>query len=172
MKSDVSTRGLEELQRLIDRSVATAGPSAARSIAWSQRQMTATELVEFWNATPLVAMTTVSPSGRPHSAPVHARLLGARLSLVIYTDTVRRRDLRTNPRVSFTTWGPGGAAVIAYGRASEVADSVRAARPAQDGSEREVVEVVVEIDRIYAMGPRPTNDETPQPRDTGSVKAP
>lgn len=154
MKIDESEAAARALQTLMDRSAASAGRSVARSVAYPDRQMSAAELIEFWAQTGLVAMCTVGANGQPHVAPVHARLLGTRLTLVVYDDTVRRRDLQTNPRVAFTTWGPGGAAVILYGRARELEGSLRPARDAQDGTPRNVVEIEVELTRVYAMAAR------------------
>jgi len=57
-----------------------------------------------------------------------------------------------NDRVSFTTWNLDGAAAILYGRAREIAGSLRPARPSQSGRERKVVEVEVRLTRVYAMG--------------------
>jgi hypothetical protein len=113
--------------------------------------MTAAELLAFWQDVRLVAMTTVGPDGAPHTAPVHARLDGPTLRVAVYENTVRRRDLATNPRVAFATWGTGGAAVILYGRATEVAGSLRDARPGRSGKPRKVVELTVRLTRVYAM---------------------
>jgi Pyridoxamine 5'-phosphate oxidase len=146
-----SAEALAALQALIDRSTRTATPSVADSLAWPERQMTAAELIEFWQSVRLVAMTTVGAKGQPHTAPVHARLLGPTLRLVVYDNTVRRRDLATNPRVAFTTWRADGAAAIVYGRAREVPDSLRDTRPGRSGAPRKVVELEVEITRVYAM---------------------
>jgi pyridoxamine 5'-phosphate oxidase-like protein len=142
---------LAALQAVLDHSTRTAGESVAVSLAAPARQMSAAEVVEFWRSVRLFAMTTVGSAGQPHTAPVHARLRGARIDLVIYDDTVRRADLRTNPRVSFSTWNGSGAALIAYGRAREVAGSLRDARPAQTGKARRVVAIEVELTRVYAM---------------------
>jgi hypothetical protein len=142
--------GLAALQALIDHSVRTAGPAVADSVAYPERQMTAAELVEFWNATRMVAMATVGPGDTPHIAPVHAQLEGTTLRLVVYENTVRRRDLARNPRVAFTTWRDG-AVVIAYGRAREVPGSLREARAGRSGTPRHVVGIEVELTRIYAM---------------------
>jgi hypothetical protein len=79
----------------------------ADSVAYPDRQMTAAELLEFWKSARIMAMTTVGPAGQPHTAPVHSTLAGTTLTLVIYDNTVRREDLKTNPRVSFTTWKDG-----------------------------------------------------------------
>lgn len=141
---------LAALQALIDASTRTATPSVADSVAFPERQMTAGELVEFWRGARLVAMATVGPHGQPHLAPVHAELEGTRLRLVVYENAVRRADLRTNPRVAFTTW-KDGAVAIAYGRAREVPDSRREARAGRSGTVRHVVTLEVALTRVYAM---------------------
>jgi hypothetical protein len=148
---DPSPADLAALQALLDRSTRTAGAAAAESLAYPDRQMSAAELVAFWREIRLVAMTTVGPDGAPHTAPVHARLEGTTLRVVVYDNTVRRRDVATNPRVAFTTWAPGGAAVILYGRATEVPGSLRDARPGRSGRPRQVVELAVRLTRVYAM---------------------
>jgi len=164
--------GLAGLQALIDRSTATATASVADSVAYKERQMSAGEFVEFWRSVRLVAMATVGGAGQPHIAPVHAQLGGARfgfgpghdavgdensylmtLRMVVYEDAVRRIDLGRNPRVALTTWRDDGAAAILYGRASEVAGSLREARAGRSGKPRRVVELAIKLTRIYAMRP-------------------
>jgi hypothetical protein len=142
--------GLPALQALLDRSVRTATPSVADSVAFPGRQMTAAELVEFWKSARIMAMTTVGPAGQPHVAPVHSELDGTTVRLVVYENTVRRADLRTNPRVAFTTW-KDGAVAIAYGRAREIPESLRPARAGRGGTPRHVVTLEVRLTRIYAM---------------------
>ncbi len=141
---------LAALQALLDRSTGSATPAVADSVAYPDRQMTAGELVEFWKAARIMAMTTVGPNGQPHTAPVHSTLDGTTLTLVIYDNTVRRADIRTNPRVSFTTWKDGAVAIL-YGRAREVPDSLRPTRPGRSGAERSVVSIEVALTRAYAM---------------------
>ncbi|HEY2106299.1 MAG TPA: pyridoxamine 5'-phosphate oxidase family protein [Candidatus Binataceae bacterium] len=166
------TRELARLQALIDRSTATATASVADSVAYSGRQMSAAEFVEFWRSVRLVAMATVGAAGQPHIAPVHAQLGGTKfrfgpghdaigdensdlttLRMVIYEDAVRRADLAHNPRVALTTWRDDGATAILYGRAAEVAGSLREARTGRSGKPRKVVEVAIKLSRIYAMRP-------------------
>lgn len=162
---------LAKLQRLIDRSVETATPSVADSVAYRERQMSAAEFVEFWRGVRLVAMTTVGAAGQPHIAPVHARLGGTvfhigparavadenskltMLRVVIYENAVRRADLGRNPRVAFSTWREDGAAAILYGRAREIPGSLREARAGRSGRPRKLVEFEVKLTRIYAMRP-------------------
>jgi hypothetical protein len=138
------------LQALIDRSTRTAGASIAESIAFPGRQMTAAELVAFWKDARMMAMATVGPNGQPHIAPVHSEIDGTTLRLVVYDDTLRRRDLRANPRVAFTTWKDGAAAIV-YGRAREVPNSLRESRPGRSGKPRRVVTIDVALTRVYAM---------------------
>lgn len=147
----VTSADLTALQELIDRSVATATPSVADSVAYPDRQMKAAEFVEFWRGVRLVAMATVGAGSVPHIAPVHATLEGTSLRLVIYDNTVRRMDLAGNPRVAFTTWRADGAAAIVYGRAGEISGSLRPARPGRSGKPRNVVTIEVALTRIYAM---------------------
>jgi predicted pyridoxine 5'-phosphate oxidase superfamily flavin-nucleotide-binding protein len=149
--NDESDAEFAPLQEIIRRSTATAGPAAADSIAYPERQMTAREFADFWAGARLIAMATVGRSGQPHIAPVHAKLDGTNLRLVIYDNTMRRSDLAHNPRVAFTTWNSQGAAAIVYGRAREIAGSLRQSRPGRSGRPRQVVEIEVELTRIYAM---------------------
>ena len=144
---------LQALQTLINRSAASAGPAAADSLAYPARQMSAGEFVEFWQSVRLVAMATTGEQGGPHIAPVHTRLDGVRLRLVIYDNTLRRRDIAANPRVAFTTWRADGAAAIVYGVAREVEGSLRSARASVSGKPRQVVELEVNLTRVYAMRP-------------------
>jgi len=148
--NEIGADALAALQGLIDRSARAASPALADSVGAADRQMGAAELIEFWRGTGLVAMTTVGPHGQPHVAPVHAELRGPTLVLVVYDNTVRRRDIARNPRVAFTTWRDG-AAVILYGRAREVPDSLRDARPARSGTPRKVVTIEVTLTRVHAM---------------------
>jgi hypothetical protein len=151
MKTDESAGAIESLEQILTASAGKAGPALAESVAWGPRRMRAGELYELWKNVRLVAMTTVGANGQPHSAPVHAELRGETLSVLIYEDAVRRRDIARNPRVSFTTWDGEGAVAILYGRAAEVPESLRAARPSQSGRDRRVVEVAVKLTRVHAM---------------------
>jgi hypothetical protein len=141
---------LAALQKLIDRSTSSATPAVADSVAYPERQMTAAELVAFWENARLMAMATVGPAGQPHIAPVHSQLDGTTLRLVVYENTIRRADLRKKPRVAFTTWKDGAAAIL-YGRAREVPGSLRDARAGRSGTPRRVVTIEVTLTRVYAM---------------------
>jgi Pyridoxamine 5'-phosphate oxidase len=141
---------LAALQALIARSVRTASPAVADSVAYPERQMTAAELVELVRSARLIAMATVGAHGGPHVAPVHAELDGTTLRCAIYENAVRRADVARNPRVAFTTWKDGAVAIL-YGRAREVAGTLRDARPGRSGAPRRIVTLEVALTRVYAM---------------------
>lgn len=147
---------LTALQATMDRSRASAGAAVRDTFAHPERQMTATEFVAFWNASRMKAMATVGDGevSVPHLAPVHAEFVAGRLRTTIYEDAVRRRDLRANPHVAFTTWGAHGAAAIVYGIAREIPGSQRETRPGATGRARRTVGLDIEVTRIYAMKPR------------------
>jgi hypothetical protein len=142
---------LVPIQRILDRSRRRAGQAVRDTFEQPERQMTALEFVTFWNGARLKAMATVGTSSEPHIAPVHAEFVNGRLRSTIYENAVRRRDLRENPRVALTTWGPHGAAAIVYGRAREIPNSRRETRPGATGQSRRTVALDIEITRIYAM---------------------
>lgn len=154
MKTIETDEARAALDALLEKSSAVAGPALADSVGYAPRRMNAAELFEFWRGIRLVAMTTVGEGGQPHSAPVHAELHGATLRVLVYDDAVRRRDVARNDRVSFTTWNADGAVAILHGRARELPDSLRPARPSQSGRERRVVELEVRLTRVHAMNPK------------------
>ena len=147
-------KALEALQRVLDRSRAEAGQAVRDTFEHPERRMTAAEFVTFWNATRMKAMATVGKNGQPHIAPVHAEFVNGRLRSTIYETAVRRRDLRDNPNVALTTWGPQGATAIIYGRVREVPDSLRETRSGATGKPRRTVALDIEVTRIYAMKAR------------------
>lgn len=147
---------LQALQKVLDHSRVTAGRAVADTFARPERQMTAAELVTFWNASRMKAMSTAGPGGAPHIAPVHAEFVGGRLRSTIYEHAQRRRDLRDNPRVALTTWGANGAAAIVYGIAREIPGSGRETRAGASGQPRRTIALDIEVTRIYAMRPRET----------------
>jgi len=145
---------LAALQAVLDRSRSSAGQAVHDTFAHPERQMTAAAFVSFWNSTRTKAMATVGPNGQPHIAPIHAEFVAGRLRSTIYETAVRRRDLRDNPHVALTTWGPAGAAAIVYGRALEVSGSLRETRPGATGKPRRTLTLDIEVTRIYAMQPK------------------
>jgi len=148
------TELLAALQAIIDRSRASAGSAVLETFDRADRRMSALEFVTFWNGARMKAMATTGADGAPHIAPVHAEFTAGRLRTTIYETALRRRDLRTNPRVALTTWGPHGAAAIVYGMAREIPDSRRETRPGASERPRWTVALEIDVTRIYALKAR------------------
>lgn len=146
---------LEAIERLLQQSIARAGKAVRETFNRPDRQMSAREFVEFWNACRLKAMATVGKGGSPHIAPVHAEFVDGLLYSTIYVDAQRRRDLEANPRVALSTWDATGAVAIVQGTAEVVPGSQRESRPGASGQPRQTVLLRIDIRRIYAMKGRP-----------------
>ncbi len=146
---------LAALQAILDHSRVTGGVAVRETFDHPARRLTAAEFVVFWNGIRTKAMATCGADGAPHLAPVHAEFVSGRLRSTVYEHALRRRDLRANPRVVFTTWGAHGAAAIVHGLAREVPGSLRETRPGASGAPRRTVALEIEVTRIYAMKGRP-----------------
>jgi hypothetical protein len=149
---------LVRIQDALDRGRSSGGTAVRETFDHPERRMSAAEFVVFWNGTRMKAMATSGPDGAPHIAPVHAEFVAGRLRSTIYEHAVRRRDLRSNPRVALTTWGAHGAAAIVHGIAREISDSLRETRPGATGQPRRTVALEIEVTRIYAMKERPKDE--------------
>jgi hypothetical protein len=138
-----SSDDLARLQRVIDRSTATAGPALRRNFGDAGWRMTAEEFVAFWADARMAAVSTVSPSGRVHVAPLEVSLVGATFHIPTFGDAIRLDDHRTNPRCGITGWDGPYRAVIVYG----LVDSLPPLPAAG------MVNVVVRPTRIYGIRP-------------------
>lgn len=145
------------LQDALNRSAGTAGPAIKATFARDDRRLTADETRAFWRGNRMFAVSTVSPDGHPHIAPVHVLLTDEdHIEMSIFEDSLRLEDLRLNPRIAITAWGEDGTAVIAYGRTVEVPGSSREVNAGGNTAlPRRVLTMRIELDRIYAMRPRP-----------------
>jgi hypothetical protein len=146
----------KSLDQLLSDSLAGAGPAVKATFDSPQRRLDAAAFREFWRGTRMFAVATNAAEGAPHIAPVHVLLTDDdALEMAIFEDSARLRDLRRDPRISITTWGEGGAIAIVYGRAHELEGTRRPTRPGADGSERHVITMRIEMERVYAMRPEP-----------------
>lgn len=141
----------KHIDSVMARSRDSAGDAARETFDRPDRHMSAVEFVRFWNQTKVKAMATVGRRGDPHIAPIHAAFEHGILRTTIYVNAVRRDDIRRNPQVALSTWGPGGAAAIVYGRATEVPGSEKETRPGASGARRRTVALAIDVHRIYAM---------------------
>lgn len=139
---DETSAEMEALQRLIERSAATAGPAVRKNFADPAWTMSARELINFWGTARMASIATVSASGAVHAAPLEIRLSHGIFHVPHFADAVRLRDLRANARCAITAWQDAYHAVIVYGRAS---------LPESDAAG--MVDVVVRPTRVYAIRP-------------------
>ncbi len=139
---------LEHVQTLLDRSAATATPEVGRVFARSDWRLDARTFLDMWRTQRICTVSSVGPNGQPHIAVVHAGFgHDGRLTMRMFTGSVRARDIRSNNRVALSKHLEGAVAML-YGRAFPVAGT-EAVRQAA-----ETIEVEVRLTRIYAMRPQ------------------
>ena len=107
---------IEQLQDLLDRSVAVAGPHL-RSIITDGRRLSAEELCARLTGMRLLVLSTVTADGRPLSGPVDGYLLHGSFYFSSGHDSVRMRHLATRPAVSAVHLPGEELAVTVHGRA-------------------------------------------------------
>ncbi|PFG73504.1 pyridoxamine 5'-phosphate oxidase family protein [Tepidiforma thermophila] len=136
------------IQEILDRTAATAGPEVARVFARPDWRLSAAEFLAMWTAQRWCTVASVGPNGQPHIAIVHADFQpDGRLTMRMFTGSVRARDIAQNPRVALAKHLDDGAVAMVYGTARPVpgTEAVR--------HESETVEVEIAVRRIYAMRP-------------------
>lgn len=136
------------IQAILDRSAATAGPEVARVFARPDWRLSAAQFLDMWRAQRWCTIASVGPNGQPHIAVIHADFQpDGRLTMRMFTGSVRARDIAANPRVALSKHLDGAVAMV-YGTARPVpgTEAVR--------HESETVEVEVDVRRIYAMKPQ------------------
>lgn len=107
---------LRELQDLLDRSMAAAGPHL-RSIITEDRRLDADELCRRLQGMCLIVVATVTADGRPMVGPVDGYFLHGTFVFSSSTDSVRMRHLSARPAVSATHLPGESLAVTVHGRA-------------------------------------------------------
>lgn len=119
-----SPSDIAALQALLDRSYAAAGRHLL-SIHTPQRRMNAEQLGERLQGVCLLALATVSSSGRPIIGPVDGIFYRGAFYFGSAADSLRVRHIRARPQVSATHLQGEQLAVTVHGRA--VLIDVRAA---------------------------------------------
>jgi hypothetical protein len=148
---------LARLQRIIDRSTRSAGAALARNFIGGGWRMDAREFVAFWGEERMASISTVSPAGRVHAAPIDVRLVDGVFYTAAFADSVRLADHRANRRCAITASEDAYRAVIVYGAAREV-DADPTGRTAAVSGEQGyppggVVTVAITPTRIYGIRP-------------------
>ncbi|HEX6395094.1 MAG TPA: pyridoxamine 5'-phosphate oxidase family protein [Acidimicrobiales bacterium] len=107
---------LRQLQELLDRSAAGAGPHL-RDIITDERRLSAEQLCERLQGMVLLVLATVTADGRPLCGPVDGYFLHGSFWFSSGRDSVRMRHLRSRPAVSATHLPGEHLAVTVHGRA-------------------------------------------------------
>jgi hypothetical protein len=107
---------IRELQELLDRSAASAGPHLS-SIITDERRLSAEELCRRLQGMRLLVLATVTLDGRPMCGPVDGYFLHGSFWFSSGRDSVRMRHLRARPAVSATHIPGEHLAVTVHGTA-------------------------------------------------------
>jgi hypothetical protein len=110
---------LRELQDLLDRSHASAGPHL-RSIFSDERRITAAELPALLPGVQVLALATVTARGEPRVAPVDGLFFRGRFHFGSADSSARFRHIRARPAVSATHLRGEELAVVVHGHAHEI----------------------------------------------------
>jgi hypothetical protein len=114
-----TSRDLEALQRLLDRSYGRAGRHL-RSIWGPEDRLDASELSAELSGVEVLDLATITPRGEPRVAPVDGLFFRGRLWFGSADDSARFRNIRANPAVSgAVARGLESFLVIVHGRAVE-----------------------------------------------------
>lgn len=127
---------IARLQDLLDRSYAEAGEHL-RVIHTPQRRLSAADLVARLQGMRLLVLATVTPAGRPVTAPVDGVFHRGSFYFGTSKDAVRWRHLRANPAVSATHLPSEDWAVTVHG----IAVPVDTSRPYPSGLRATLLEV-------------------------------
>jgi hypothetical protein len=119
---------IEELQRLLDRSAAGAGPHM-RDIITGERRLSAQQLCDRLQGMRLLVLATVTADGRPLSGAVDGYFLHGAFWFSSGANSVRMRHVAVRPAVTATYLPGEELSVTVHGQAEPFGmreDSVRA----------------------------------------------
>lgn len=105
----------------------------------------------------MASISTVSPKGEVHVAPLEPRLVDGKFYIPTFPDSARLRDHRANPRCAIAAWDGPYRAVIVYGIAREVPGNPTS-RTEETAAEQhyansEMVTIEITPSRIYGIRP-------------------
>jgi len=112
-----SEQDLADLQELLDRSDAKAGPHL-REVITPERRLTAPEVCDRLTGMRLLALATVASDGRPLVGPVDGVFYRGAFHFSSSPDSVRIRHIRQRPYVSATHIPGEELSVTVHGRSS------------------------------------------------------
>ena len=107
---------IEELQALIDRSFAGAGPHLLR-IMTPERRLTARQVVRYMDGIKHISLGTVTARGEPRVAPLDSYLVHGRFVASTGRGSIRLGHMRARPAVSLAHVVGDDIALVVNGRA-------------------------------------------------------
>lgn len=107
---------IEQLQQLLERSAAGAGPHM-RDIIGDERRLSARQVCDKLQGMRLLVIATVTADGRPVSGPVDGYFLHGSFYASLGTNAVRARHLAARPAVTATHLPGEELAVTVHGHA-------------------------------------------------------
>ena len=107
---------LRELQTLIDRSFAAAGPHLL-AIMTPERRLTAGQVAQYLQGIMQVSLGTVTARGEPRVAPLDAYFVHGRFVMSTGGRSARLRHMRARPAVSLSHVVGDEIAIVVNGRA-------------------------------------------------------
>jgi Pyridoxamine 5'-phosphate oxidase len=107
---------LDELQALIDRSFAGAGPHLL-ALMIPERRLTARQVVRYMDGIKHISLGTVTARGEPRVAPLDSYLVHGRFVASTGGRSIRLRHMRARPQVSLAHVVGDDIALVVNGRA-------------------------------------------------------
>jgi hypothetical protein len=105
---------LEDLQRLLDRSMGGAG-AHVRSIFKDEHRLSALQVSAYLMGVRQVAAATVSSKGEPRVAPVDSVFFHGKFHVSTDMNSLRAKHLQRKPQLSLTYFESADPAIIAHG---------------------------------------------------------
>jgi hypothetical protein len=112
---------LAQLQRLLDDSIAQAGPFLRSSFEMPEHSLSAAQVAAHLTGTVTVALATVTARAEPRVAPINAVFYRGAFHVPTVAEAARARHLSRRPAASLTYYEGIDLAVIAHGRVRIIA---------------------------------------------------
>ena len=115
-----TSEDLQQLQELLDTSMANAGAFLRASFEAPAHSLSAAQLVAYFTGLRTVALATVTARGEPRVAPIGALLAHGHFVIPTVAAAARTRHVLARPGVSLTLYDGIDLAIIAHGTAAVV----------------------------------------------------
>lgn len=111
---------LQQLQELLDQSIANAGAFLRSSFEMPEHSLSARQLAGYLTGLRTVALATVTARGEPRVAPTGSLFFRGRFAIPTVASATKARHAAARPAVSLTLYDRNDLAIIAHGHASAI----------------------------------------------------